>query len=89
MSGIYLKVTFSDGKPLAAYLQLPRQSGDRAVKSKKQEAGLVVDFASDGRPIGVEITSPSLFSVDAMNRVLVSLNLSPLAPGALAPLAAA
>ncbi len=89
MSRIYLEVTFCDGKPFAAYLPLPRKSGDKAARSKKAEAGLVVDFSADGRPIGIEITSPSEFNVDALNRVMTSLDLTPIAPGALAPLVAA
>jgi len=82
-------VTFSEGKPLAAYLQLLRKPGDKAVRSKQAEAGLIIDFAADGRPIGVEITSPSLFSLAALNRVLVSLNLSPAGASDVAPLVAA
>ncbi len=90
MSRTYLEVTFSNGKPYAAYLQLPRKSGDRRrTRSKEEEAGLVVDFAADGRPIGIEITSPSQFSVEALNRVMASLNLTPIPPRELAPLAAA
>jgi hypothetical protein len=89
MSSTYLEVTFCDGKPFAAYLQLPRKSGDHAARSRKAEAGLVVDFAADGRPIGIEITSLSQFSVAALNRVMTSLDLTPVAPGALSPLVAA
>ncbi len=89
MSRTYLEVTFSDGKPLAAYLQLKRKPGDKAVRSKKTEAGLVIDFAADDRPIGIEITSPSQFNLAALNRVLVSLNVSPAEPNDVSPLVAA
>jgi hypothetical protein len=84
-----LEVTFCNGKPFAAYLRLPRKQGDKAVHSKEAESGLVVDFAEDGRPIGIEITAPSLFTIDALNRVMASLNLSPASPSDFAPLLAA
>jgi len=89
MSRTYLEVTFCDGKPFAAYLQLPRKTGDKAARSKKAESGLVVDFSADGRPIGIEITSPAQFSVAALNRVMASLDLTPVAAGVVAPLVAA
>ncbi|MBK9129818.1 MAG: DUF2283 domain-containing protein [Phycisphaerales bacterium] len=54
----YLEVTFRKGRPLAAYCYLPRQDGDRTVPTD-EVGGLVVDFATDGRPIGIEITTPA------------------------------
>lgn len=89
MARTYLEVTFCDGKPFAAYLQLPRKTGDKAARSRKAEGGLVIDFAADGRPIGIEITSPSVFSIDALNRVMTSLNLKPASAKDMAPLLAA
>lgn len=89
MSMNELIVTYYKGRALAAYFPLSRKSGDHAARSKKAEAGMVVDFSTDGRPIGIEITSPSQFNVDALNRVLKSLDLTPIAPGMVAPLVAA
>ena len=89
MARTYLEITFCNGKPFAAYLQLPRKPGDKATRSKKAEAGMVIDFAADGRPIGIEITAPSAFSLDALNRVMASLNLAPPSPSDIAPLIAA
>ncbi|MCL2639502.1 MAG: DUF2283 domain-containing protein [Phycisphaerales bacterium] len=89
MARIYLEITFCDGKPLAAYLQLPRKPGDKVARSKKAEAGMVIDFAPDQRPIGIEITAPSAFSIEALNRVMASLNLAPASPTDVAPLIAA
>ena len=74
MSSTYLEITFRKGKPMAAYLQLPRKPGDKAVRTKEVEPGLVVDFAADGRPIGLEMTGPSVMKIEAINRVLKSLN---------------
>ena len=84
-----LVVTFRNGKPLAAYLPLSKRSSDKAVHTEEAEAGLVVDFAADGRRIGIEITSPSQFNLAALNRVLISLNLTPADPADVTPLVAA
>lgn len=89
MSMTELTVTYYQGKALAAYFPLPRKSGDHAVQSKQVEAGLVVDFAADGRPIGIEIVSPSLVTLDAVNRVLKTLNLPPISGEVLSPLTSA
>jgi hypothetical protein len=62
MRGTYLEITFRSGEPLAAYLYLPREEGDRSARVKKHGPGLVVDLTEDGRPIGVEIAIPALES---------------------------
>ena len=85
---IYLEMTYRHGKPLAGYLYLPRKEGDRVVRSQQAAPGLVVDHASDGRPIGVEITSPSAVSLQAINKLLVDLHQQTLAQEELAPLLA-
>lgn len=69
-----LEVTYRKGKPVAAYLYLARRAGDRAVRSEPHNDGLVVDYAADDRPIGIEITSPTKLSWPAINRLLTSLN---------------
>lgn len=89
MKRSYLEVTYRKGRPLAAYYYLPRQDGDRSARTERAEGGLLVDYAADGRPIGIEITSPSLLEVAALNRVLVRLGQAPVLPEDLAPLVAA
>ena len=89
MARRYLEVTCRDGKPVAAYLYLPRQSGDRSVRTERREGGLVVDFNKGDRPIGIEITAPQVLSLDALNRALASLDQEPATEQELAPLAAA
>jgi hypothetical protein len=84
----YLEVTFRSGKPQAAYLTLDRQPGDTAAKSQPKHDGYVVDFAEDGRVIGVEITAPSRFSVAGINALLAELGQPPLSPQDAHPLAA-
>jgi hypothetical protein len=85
----YLEVTFRKGKPLAAYYYLPRQPGAKSCRTKRVEPGLIIDFACDGTPIGIEITAPSKLSVAALNRVLRELGLPATNRSDLAPLLAA
>ncbi len=68
-----LEVRIRKSKPLAGYLYLPRREGDKASYSHKAAEGLVVDDTEDGRPIGIEIVSPSIVTVEAVNRVLADL----------------
>jgi hypothetical protein len=44
MKNSYLEVTFRRGRPLAAYLYLPRQPNDKSYRTKRAEPGLVIDF---------------------------------------------
>ncbi len=85
----YLEVTYRDGKPIAAYLYLPRESGDKSVRTERREGGLVVDFTEGDRPIGIEITSPRAISLEALNRALTALDQEPATEQELSPLAAA
>jgi tRNA threonylcarbamoyladenosine modification (KEOPS) complex Pcc1 subunit len=49
----------------------------------------VVDFNRRGKPIGIEITAPSVVTLRALNRVLRDLGLPTLKRADLAPLLAA
>jgi hypothetical protein len=46
----------------------------------------VIDFASDGRPIGIEVTTPRLVTVIAINEVLSKLGMPTMSERDLAPL---
>lgn len=85
----YLEVTFRNGKPIAAYLYLPRKPGDASARTQRFESGLRIDFSPDGRAIGIEITAPSKLSLAALNRALAAVNELPATGEELAPLAAA
>jgi uncharacterized protein YuzE len=89
MEDTYLEVTFRKGRPLAAYYYLPRKDGDTSVRTEPADGGMVVDYAADGRPIGIEITAPARLVLDEMNRLLVRLGHRPVKREDLAPLAAA
>jgi hypothetical protein len=85
----YLEVTYRRGRAIAAYYYLPRRPGQRSVRTRRHEAGLLVDYARGGRPIGVEITTPAALSVAAFNRVLRELGFPRVGREEMAPLIAA
>ncbi len=89
MAQRYLEVTYRQGRPLAAYLYLPRRSGDHSARVEQRAPGYFVDLTEDGRPIGIEMPSPSLVTLDGLNSVLNELHLEPAAPNEVAPLVAA
>jgi hypothetical protein len=81
-----LEITYRHGKPFAAYLYLPRKAGDTSSRTQRHATGLVIDYAADGRAIGVEITAPSKVTLAAMNQALASANQEPATADDLAPL---
>ena len=85
----YLEVTFRHGKPIAAYLYLPRDNGEKSERVLKAEAGMVIDFGQRENPIGIEITAPTKTTIADLNRVLDKLGLPPMQDYELAPLRAA
>lgn len=89
MKRSYLEVTFRKGKPLAAYLYLPRRPGDRSVRVETAGPDINIDFAADGRPIGIEILSPQVGTLAEVNALLQRLQVPPLDAADLAPLAVA
>ncbi len=89
MKAPYLEVTFRHGRPMAAYLYLPREAGDKSQRTSRAEPGMVIDYQEDGKPIGIEITAPSKVTVKDINRVLASLGLPGLTVDDVAPLKAA
>lgn len=89
MKNSYLEVTFRHGRPLAAYLYLPRQPKDKSYRTERVEPGLVVDYSRRGKPIGIEITAPAKLSAPVLNRVLRRLGAPTVTRADLAPLRAA
>lgn len=89
MTKRYLQITYRNGRPLAAYFYLPRQLGDKSSKSVKCDAGLILDYAADGRAIGIEISAPRATTLESFNRALATANLEPIAAEELLPLLAA
>jgi uncharacterized protein YuzE len=89
MKQTYLEVTYRRGRPIAAYLYLPRGKGDKSVRTEKVDPGMIIDFAQDGKVIGVEITAPTLVTASNLNQVLNELGVPPIAGEDLTPLKAA
>lgn len=89
MKGSYLEITFRHGQPIAAYLYLPRNAGETSQRVEMAKPGIIIDFGSSDKPIGIEITAPTLTTVADLNAVLVSLGLLPMQDKELAPLRAA
>jgi uncharacterized protein YuzE len=89
MKGRYLEITYRNGKLLAAYLYLTRQPHDCSARCEEAERGLVIDYADDGRPIGIEITSPSNLTLEIFNRTLSTIHQEPVTSEEIAPLLAA
>ena len=89
MKDRYLEITFRKGKPVAAYLYLPREPGQKSQRTEKAGNGLLIDYGESGRPIGIEITAPNQISVDVLNEILTRLNIRPIEPSEISPLLAA
>lgn len=89
MKQTYLEVTYRHGRPIAAYLYLPRGKGDKSVRAEKAEPGMVIDFSQDGKAIGIEMTAPTTVTVSNLNRVLTELGAPPISGEDLTPLKAA
>ncbi len=88
MTGRYLEVTYRDGRPLAAYLSLPRRDGDRSARVEAR-SGLhdyLVDWTTDDRPIGIEMPTPSRVTLAGLNAVLASLDLDESSAAEVAPI---
>ncbi len=85
----YLEVTFRCGKPVAAYLYLPRKPEAKSVRSVDAGRGMRVDYDADGAPMGVEISAPSAVSAEDVNAVLAGLGVAPMPLEEWAPLRAA
>lgn len=85
----YLNVSYRRGVPYAAYFHLSSPSRGRSVRMELVEPGMVIDFDAADRPLGIEITAPSLTTLEAFNEVLVRLGFAPATAGELAPLRAA
>jgi len=85
----YLEVSFRHGRPLAAYLYLPREDGERSSRTERVEDGVIVDYSDAGRPIGLEFTVPARVTLAGINGILRRLGQRAIRAEDLAPLVAA
>ena len=86
---VSLKVTYRRGRPIAAYVYLPREAGDRVAKTDRFDETVLVDRAADGRAIGIEIVDPSQCGPDRLLDILQSLGQADIDRDELQPLTAA
>lgn len=85
-----LQITYRKGRPFAAYLYLSRKTGEKSARTEASSDGLlVVDYAANGRPIGVEITAPEAVTLDRVNALLEGLGQPPLPEQEFKPLTVA
>lgn len=85
----YLEVTYRKGRALAAYFYLPRSARQKSVRTRLVDPGLIVDFAANDKPIGIEITAPEQLTLATLNRLLRELGCASVRRADLAPLRAA
>lgn len=70
MKDKYLEITYRKGKLLAAYLYLPRESGEKSQRTEKLTEGVLVDYGKYNQPIGIEIIEPRKVNFDQINKIL-------------------
>jgi hypothetical protein len=88
MSKPYLEVTYRQGKLFAAYLYLRRTANEKSASSKRH-GDLIVDYATDGHPIGIEFTRTDVVDLGEVNKLLSNAHEQALVSTDLGPLTAA
>jgi hypothetical protein len=81
-----LEITYRNGAPVAVYFYLPRLPGDQSVRVESSSEGLLIDYAPDGRAIGIEITAPRRATLAAINDALATAHQLPATLDDVAPL---
>jgi hypothetical protein len=86
MSRPSIEITYRAGKMIAAYISLGGASSARCSSTREMAPGMVIDFARDGRAIGLELALPKSATLVGVNRVLRSVGAAPLRRTDFAPL---
>ena len=89
MKTVSLQITYRKGKQFAAYIYLAPKPGQKSARTETITQDLLIDYAKDGTPIGIEIVSPGYVSIDEIQRVFDRLGLGRPEPTELEPLKAA
>jgi len=89
MTPVSLQITYRKGRPFAAYIYLNRKPGEKSARTESVTHDLLVDFADDGRPLGIEIVTPEAVTLDEVYALFDRLGLGRPSPLDLAPLRAA
>lgn len=84
------EVTYREGRIFAAYLHLSQQTSEKSAKTvASPDRLLIVDYAADGRPLGIELIAPHLVSLERLNALLAELGEAPMPAREYKPLMAA
>ena len=86
MSAPSIEVTYRRGRAIDAYVSYGNGAPRKCHSTLEAAPGLIVDFARDGKPIGLELVSPGTSTLAAVNRVLRAVGLPPLRRADFAPL---
>lgn len=89
MKTVSLQITYRKGKPFAAYIYLSHRCGQKSVRTEAITEDLLIDYAQDGTPLGIEIVSPGIVSIDEIQGIFDRLGLGRPEPVELEPLNAA
>ncbi|HET7274147.1 MAG TPA: DUF2283 domain-containing protein [Longimicrobiaceae bacterium] len=89
MKAISLQINYQDGKPFAAYIYLSGSPGQKAFRTEEVAPEVLVDYASDGTPLGIEIVSPGYIEIEEIVQLFDRLGIGRPDPRELAPLRAA
>lgn len=89
MSAFSIQITYRKGQPFAAYIYLPHDPGTKSARTEQVGPELLIDYAADGSPIGIEIVSPGYVTQEEIYNVFDRLGIKRPSPAELAPLRAA
>ena len=89
MSAVSLQITYRKGKPFAAYIYLAHQPGTKSTRTEQIGPELVIDYAADGLPLGIEVISPGFVTEEEIIAAFERLGLEPPPTDELAPFGAA
>jgi hypothetical protein len=84
-----IEVTYRRGRAIAAYVSFGLGRSAKCHETREAAPGLIVDFARNGKALGLEMVSPQTCTLPAVNKVLKSVGLPPLRRADFAPLCVA
>ena len=75
MKTVSLQITYRKGKPFAAYIYLSHQHSEKSIRTEAITEEILIDYAQDGTPLGIEVVSPGMVSIDEIRCVFDRLGL--------------
>lgn len=89
MSTFSLQITYRKGKPFAAYIYLAHAPGAKSARTEQVTPEVLIDYAEDGTPLGIEVVSPGSVSKEEVAAAFGRLGMELPSAVELAPLLAA